>query len=364
MRDRKADAHPDPAEPTSSEYHEARFRHEARALQGFAMSEATRDIDESKVVVFSAAFRPYCEPLLAGFAASHPGIEVEFVDGISGSLHQRYLEGLARGRGEVDVLWSSAMDLQMGLVQSGHAQVCASPVAAGLPAWANYRDMAYATTLEPLVTLVNRNQFETTTCAGTLTEITAVLNARPRELRDKIACYDIESNGLGFLALLQNSVRESDFGAFMRALAAARPRMFGSNPPLVDAVASGHAALAYHVLGAFALRALRANPSLAVAPTAGARLAVSRIAFVPVSAPHPRAARRFLYYLLSPEGQRRLAESELFPLRADDSIAAELGRAALAPIAIDQGLDALLDPVRRAKLRERWQAVVAAAAGA
>ena len=90
--------------------------------------------DEGRVVVFSAAFRPFCEPLLAGFAAQHPGIEVAFVDGISGTLHQRYLDALVGGRGEVDVLWSSAMDLQMDLAQSGHAQACPGAAGAGAPA--------------------------------------------------------------------------------------------------------------------------------------------------------------------------------------------------------------------------------------
>lgn len=254
------------------------------------------------------------------------------------------------------------MDLQMGLVQSGHAQVHASAAAAGFPAWANYRDMAYATTLEPLVTLINRNLLDAATCAGSPAEITTVLNSDAQGWRDKVACYDIQSNGLGFLALLHESGREREFEAFMQALLTARARMFGSNPALVDAVASGGAALAYHVLGAFALRAVRSNAALAIARTSVAQLAVSRIAFVPVSAPHPRAAGKFLDYLLSPAGQQNLAESELFPLLGGDGTTPEPGRAQLVPIAIDQGLDALLDPVRRARLLERWQALAATAA--
>jgi len=323
-----------------------------------------RGVDEGRVVVFSAAFRPFCEPLLAGFAAQHPGIEVEFVDGISGTLHQRYLDALVGGRGEVDVLWSSAMDLQMDLAQSGHAQACPGAAGAGFPAWANYRDMAFATTLEPLVTLINRDLLDANTPAGSLAEITAVLHAAPQGLRGKLASYDIANNGLGFLALLHESADEGVFDAFMRALAVARPRMYGSNPPLVDEVAGGRAALAYHVLGAFALRALRAHATLAVAPTAMAQTAVSRIAFVPVSAPHPLAARKFLDYLLSESGQARLGESELFPLRAAGNIPAQLGRAERVPIAIDKGFDAFLDTARRDRLAERWQAVVAATAAA
>jgi iron(III) transport system substrate-binding protein len=285
---------------------------------------------------------------------------VEFVDGISGTLHQRYLDALvpSEGRGEVDVMWSSAMDLQMGLVQSGHAQ--AQPGAgAGLPAWTNYRDMAFATTLEPLVTLINRTLLDAGTRAGSLAEITAVLNANPQGLQGKVACYDIVGNGLGFLALLHESRRDPAFGSFMHALAAARPRLFGSNPPLVDEVASGRAAMAFHVLGAFALRAMRADSALAVAPGRDAQLAVSRIAFVPVSAPHPRAARKFLDFLLSETGQRCLGEAELFPVRASGQAPPELGCSKLAPIAIDRGLDDLLDPSLRSQFMTEWRAALA-----
>jgi iron(III) transport system substrate-binding protein len=315
---------------------------------------------EARVVVYSAAFRPFCTPLLEGFAAQHPDIEVEFIDGISSGLHQRYLDAIAAGRPAVDVLWSSAMDLQMGLVQAGHAQVFDSPNAAALPAWANYRNMAFATTLEPLVTLVNRNQLGAAVTAGSLAEITELANGKPDGLRGKIACYDITSNGLGFLALLHDSGREAEFEAFMQLLGAAQPRTFGSNPPLVDEVASGRAALAYHVLGAFALRALRANASLAVAASAAPRLAVSRIAFIPASAPHPAAARKFLDYMLSESGQRRLGEAELFPLRTPVA-APELGAAALKPMPIVDGFGEFLDPARRARLLARWQQAVGAA---
>jgi len=55
-----------------------------------------------------------------------------------------------------------------------------------------------------------------------------------------------------------------------------RDLAFGSNPALVDEVASGRAALGYHVLGSYALRAVRANPVLAIAASNAPLLANGR----------------------------------------------------------------------------------------
>lgn len=49
-----------------------------------------------------------------------------------GALHERYLAELATGKPEADVLWASAMDLQMGLVPAGRALPHRNPEAHAL----------------------------------------------------------------------------------------------------------------------------------------------------------------------------------------------------------------------------------------
>jgi iron(III) transport system substrate-binding protein len=214
------------------------------------------------------------------------------------------------------------------------------------------------------VTLVNRAHFDLRVPAGSLAELTAVLRSDPERYRGRIACYDIERNGLGFLALLHESLRGAAFNAFMQVLAASAPRVFGSNPALVEEVASGRAAVGYHVLGSYALRAVRDYPSLAIAASHVPALAVSRLALISKHAPHPNAARHFLDYLLSEDGQRHLEEAGLFPVRRrpDSGVVREPG--AVAPIRLDSNFDALLDQRRRHKLLRQWQDAVAAPAAA
>ena len=310
---------------------------------------------ENRLVLYSSAFKEHCTALLEGFSKRHPDVEVDFRDGISTALHERYLAEVAADRPEADVLWSSAMDLQIGLVRDGHAQPYRSPEAAGLPQGAVYRDLAYATSVEPLVTLVNRDHFDLRIPAGSLGELAAVLNGDPERFRGRIACYDIEHNGLGFLALLHESRSSRYFGAFMKALTACRPRLFDFAPPLVADIKSGRAALGYHVLASFALRAIRCNARLAIAASTAPQLAVSRVVFIPRKAPHPNTARLFIDYLLSTNGQRKLLDSGLFPIRNDSTS----GAAGLAPILIDEGFSELLDPQRRSRLLKQWKSAVA-----
>ncbi len=294
-----------------------------------------------RLTLLSAAERPYCEPLLRGFAALHPEVELNFVFGISTALHQRYLAEHAAGGPTADLIWSSAMDLQMALVLEGHAQP--HGLRHGLPAGAAWRDLALATTAEPLFTLARDGG----TPAGTPAEIAALLAAAPERFRGRVVLPDIESNGLGFLAMLRWSLEEPGFDAFLDALGRASPRAVGSAAALVTAMTEG-AQLGLHVLGAYARRTVAADSSLHIAPSTAAAPAVARVAFIPRRAANPEAAAAFLAYLISPEGQAALDTAGLFPITRGES-------AAVSPIPIDAGFARLLDPAAREALRRRWR---------
>ena len=192
-------------------------------------AEMSHDEPRRRLTLLSAAERRYCEPLLRGFAERHPEIDVDFVFGISTDLHRRYLQEAAAGGATSDLIWSSAMDQVMELVLSGHAQP--HGVRHTLPANAAYRDLAVATTCEPLFTLCRDPSLP----AGSPVEIAALIAADPQRYRGAIAVPDIETNGLGFLAMLRWS-EEPAFDSFLDALESCQPRAVGSAPALIAAV--------------------------------------------------------------------------------------------------------------------------------
>ncbi|HEV7267895.1 MAG TPA: ABC transporter substrate-binding protein [Falsiroseomonas sp.] len=297
-----------------------------------------------RLTLLSAAEQRYCAPLLDAFAAAHPDVALDFVFGISTDLHQHYLAEHAAGGPTADLVWSSAMDLQMALVLEGHAQP--HGVIHDLPPGAAYRDLALATTSEPLVTLIRAPDAP----AGTPAELAGLLRHQGARFRGRVAVLDIEANGLGFLAMLRWSLEAAQFDAFLEALRGCSPRAAGSAVALVKAVEQ-EADLALHVLGAYAARAVAADRTLRIASSAEPAPAVARIAFIPRRAANPEAASAFLRFTVSPAGQAALGEAGLFPITAPP-------QQPLSPIPIDAGFERLLDETARAALLARWRQAI------
>src|SRR5215510_4383841 len=111
---------------------------------------------EGNVVIYSALDSKAAQPLIRDFNAVYPEIKVEYNDMNSTELYNRFIAEVAAGQGSADVMWSSAMDLQVKLVDDGQAMTYASPEAGKLPQWAVYKNQAYGTTYEPAVFIYNK----------------------------------------------------------------------------------------------------------------------------------------------------------------------------------------------------------------
>src|SRR6202171_974769 len=111
---------------------------------------------EGKVVIYSALDTKAAQPLVKDFSIAFPDIKVEYNDMNSTEIYNRFIAEVASGQGSADVMWSSAMDLQVKLVDEGHAMTYLSPEAAKLPKWAVYKNQAYGTTFEPAVFIYNK----------------------------------------------------------------------------------------------------------------------------------------------------------------------------------------------------------------
>jgi iron(III) transport system substrate-binding protein len=289
-----------------------------------------------RVVVYSAAEKRYLGPLTQAFAEAYPDIELDFIDGISVALQRRFLERREAGEPDADVMWSSAMDLQVELADCDHTSV-------------------HATTLEPLVTLARRDAITEGEPLGSIDEIAQAIERQPRKFRGHVASYDIEANGLGFLAMLAESRDAARFERFLTGFEASGPHpLFGSNPTLVDALVEGRAVVAPHVLGAYALRAADTHRELVIAPTASPCWAISRLALVPADAPNPAGGRAFVEFLLGDAGQAALARAGLNPVRGG-VLPKALASVTLVPIAADASL---IELDRRAAMLARWRAAV------
>src|SRR4051812_49159838 len=145
---------------------------------------------EGKVVVYSALDTKAAQPLIRDFNALYPDIKVEYNDMNSTELYNRYIAEVASGQGGADVLWSSAMDLQVKLVDEGKAMTYKSPEASKLPAWANYKDQAWGTTYEPTVFIYNKRLVTGDDIPTDHASFARIINAKPDKFKGKVTSFD------------------------------------------------------------------------------------------------------------------------------------------------------------------------------
>ncbi|GAB2456014.1 ABC transporter substrate-binding protein [Comamonas humi] len=317
---------------------------------------------EGEVVVYASTDERVARPLIEGFQALYPGVAVRYHEGDSLALYQRFLQERQQNLPSADVLWSSAMDLQMKLVNDGHALAYASPERAALPEWAVWRNEAYGTTLEPVVFAYHRERLAAAEVPRTHADFIRLLQAQPERFRGRVATYDLENSGLGFLVATQDAKASDMLWDVARELGRIGARQVTSTAAMLDSIAAGDSLLAYNVLGAYASEPMRAHPAIGLVYPSDYTLVGSRIAFIHRRAAHPNAARLWLDYLLSRRGQGILAgQAGLIALRSDirgPRSAAELQREAggnLRPIGIGPGLIAYLDRSKRQDFLQRWQ---------
>ncbi|WP_347303006.1 ABC transporter substrate-binding protein [Croceibacterium sp. TMG7-5b_MA50] len=302
-------------------------------------------------------------PLIAAFRSRHPQLEVVYQDLQSSALNQRVLADAATARPTIDIVWSSAMDLQAKLINDGYAQAYASIHKSALPAEAVWKDMGYAITSTPVALVYNRQALSVDRVPRTHRAMQQLLASGDPDLRGRVTTYDPARSDLGYLYLTQDLAATRDTYALVRGLAANDPLLVATTAEMVDAVATGRAAIAYNVVGPYAVERAETDPRLGVVFLEDYTLVASRVAFIARDAPHPAAARLFLDWMLSTEGQALLAEEWLPPVRTD---MADQGLPVTQPRVIDGGpqLFVNLDPVKRRRVLGEWDAILAEGASA
>lgn len=324
---------------------------------------------EGRVVVYSVLSNKAAAPLVSDFEALYPGVKVEY-DGEGGSTEtdQRFRGEVAAGKPSADVLWSSAMDLQMKLVADGYALPYASPESAHVPAWAVYKNLAYGTTFEPVVFVYNKAQVAAADVPRTRSEFGRLLRTQPDKYRGKVTSFDIEKSGVGYLFAVQDRAHSTRQDALLGAFGSADLQASAGTGVMLKKVESGEYLLGYNIMGAYALSRSRKDlPGLGVVMPQDYTVVLSRVMFISKHARHPHAARLWADYLLSRRGQQMIgSELELFAVRDDvdapytaAKLSTQLGGHA-RPIAVDLKLADDLAAGKHRDFIAAWKAAVQA----
>lgn len=320
---------------------------------------------EGKLIVYSVTDTALARPLIKDFERLY-GVDVEYNDMNSTELYNRYVSENAASSTSADVLWSSAMDLQVKLVDGNLMARYDSPEATHLPAWAQYRQQAYGTTYEPLAIVYNKRLVPPGDVPQTRADLIRLLQTRATQFKGKLTTYDIEKSGVGFTYLTQDMrVNPQLTQSLVKAMGETRPKLQSSTGAMMERISSGENLLGYNILGSYALARARKDPSIGFVYPKDYTLVTSRLVTISKKAKHPNAAKLWVDYLLSQRGQTLIAnQALLFSIRADvdgETSIAGLTRQlsdSLKPIPIDTTLLVYLDPSKRLDFLKQWQQTI------
>ncbi|HKA34496.1 MAG TPA: ABC transporter substrate-binding protein [Candidatus Binatia bacterium] len=317
---------------------------------------------EGRVVIYSSTDSASAEPLLQDFKSQYPGIVVEYNDLNTTEVYNRFLAEAAAGAGTADFLWSSAMDLQLQLVQSGNAQPYTSPETAHLPKWAVWQNQAFGTTFEPVTMTYNKRLLPQDAVPSSHADLVKLLKEKAAVFKGKLATFDPEKSGVGFLMMTQDLKVFPAFWDLAKAMGSVDVKVYTSTGAMLEKVSSGEHTLAYNIIGSYGLLRQQKDQSIGIVFPKDYLLAFSRIAFVPKGARHPNAGKLFLDYILSKRAQTIMANKALIYALRDDvegqataaALNKEMGKV-VKPIEVGPDLLTALDKTKRLDFLKRWQ---------
>ncbi|WP_323121379.1 ABC transporter substrate-binding protein [Burkholderia alba] len=320
---------------------------------------------EGKLIVYSTTDTGLVRPLIKDFESLY-GVKVEYNDMNSTELYNRYVSENAAKSTSADVLWSSAMDLQVKLVNDGLMASYDSPETASLPQWAQYQKQAYGTTYEPLAIVYNKRLIPDAEVPKTRADLIKLLQSQPEKFKGKVTTYDIEKSGVGFNYLTQDAhMNEKATWELVRAIGATGPKLQSSTGAMMERISSGENLIGYNIIGSYAYAKAKKDKSIGYVFPKDYTLVVSRLATISKQAKSPNAAKLWIDYLLSKRGQALIAnQSNLYSIRADVTgetsmagLTKELGDS-LKPIPIGSGLLVYLDQAKRLAFLKQWQQAI------
>ena len=312
---------------------------------------------ERGVRVYGNADAAAMTAVIAAFRRTYPGVIVQYRDLESSDIYRRVVAETRAHRPTADLVWSSAMDLQAKLINDGYAQSYQSPEKPALPPAAVWKNMGYGVTSEPVAFVYNKRLIPSANVPRTHEAFERLLRDRRSALNGRVATYDPARSNVGYLYLTEDYAITRDTGSLLRAMATTRPLLSRTTEPMLDAVATGRAAIAYNVVGPYALTRERKDPRIGVVFPRDYVLVASRVAFIARNARRPAAAKLFLDFLLSRTGQALLARQWLLPVRADVR-APRLGPDRARPIRVGPQLLVNLDSIKRRRFLADWNAIL------
>ncbi|MFD2205376.1 ABC transporter substrate-binding protein [Kiloniella antarctica] len=317
--------------------------------------------EEININIYSVTDVDIFQGIIEDFQDIFPEIAITYHELQSLELYERIQkESLEQGV-TADIAISSAMDLHMKLANDGFAQTVEISSAQDMPSWSLWRNEVFGFTSEPAVTIYNKSYFKDHPLPKNRRELADFLAERHSDLFGRIATYDIERSGVGFLFMAVDSERYKGIWDLVRTFGANGVKLYSSSNAIINNVSSGKFVIGYNVLGSYAQASLQTSADLGILYPEDYTTVLSRLALIPKAAKSTESGKLFLEYLLSERGQNVLTHSAKMnavhpavePQGPKEILAAQ-ARSSMQPIKVGPRLLVYLDQVKRRKTINKW----------
>ncbi|GAA4707527.1 extracellular solute-binding protein [Phytohabitans rumicis] len=258
-----------------------------------------------RITLYTSVTQNTVDAVVAGFKEAHPGAEVEVFRAATGALNARVAGDQRSGGLRADVMWGTDPLSMHAYADQKLLAAWPLPDLAGVPE--EFRTDTFWGTRVLFVVVVARKDLTPAP--------TGWASLADPAYRGKVAVPDPATAGSAFAALGYFS-QAPGFGMdYYRRLAANGAVQVATPPEVVTAVAQGRYRLGITLDTEVRAAAAKGSPVTLAWPKEGAIAVYSPIAATATSK-QPDAARTFLAYVLSEDGQRRIAKTGWQPVLA------------------------------------------------
>lgn len=329
-------------------------------VQGQTIFPAQLNGNDRILSIYSSLEEIFAKPLIIKFQKSNPNIEIHYYDLQTLEIYERIISESDENLRTADIAISSAMDLQFKLANDGYALPVQSPDPIW-PSWAKWQNSVFGLTFEPSVIIYNKKAFDELTPPNNRAELAKLLRNTNTDFFGKIATYDIERSGLGFLFLARDTEHDRDIWSLVNAMGSSGVKLYSNSASILERVGDGRLALGYNILGSYARSWSAENPEIGIILPEDFTVVMSRIALIPKAAENKDLGTQFLRFLMSEVGQNIMAEELELPavhpaIDGENTASAFRDKFGdrLRPIEIGPGLVVYLDQVKRARFLKQW----------
>jgi ABC-type Fe3+ transport system substrate-binding protein len=297
-------------------------------------------------------------PILEAFAKRVPDLAIRYREITTNELNDLAERGCSGAEPAADLVVSSSIDQQVKLANDGCAQPNHSAQVKALPPWAKWRDEVVGLTYEPAVIVYNRDLVPAAQVPQSRFDLIDLLRPDDNPFKGRIATYDIEASGVGYLFAFMDAQQATTFGRLIEAFGRNKVVATCCSAEIIDAVASGRFLIGYNMLGSYALARAAQDRRIGIVAPTDYTLVLARAALIPKRARNPELARQFIDFALSDAGRQRLADSGLIVSfdEAGNGPASLTGAVpTLRPIALSPALLIGLDQQTRENFLALWR---------